>query len=98
MAKVKIQPLGDRVLVKQIEEKEQIRGGIIIPDAAKEKSQEAEVVAVGRGRLASDGKRVPFEVKVGDKVLVSKYGGTEVSFGDEKFVLLREEDIVAILK
>ncbi len=98
MAKVKIQPLGDRVLVKQIEEKEQIRGGIIIPDAAKEKSQEAEVVAVGSGRLASDGKRVPFEVKVGDKVLVSKYGGTEVSFGDEKFVLLREEDIVAILK
>ena len=98
MAKVKIQPLGDRVLVKQIEEKEQIRGGIIIPDAAKEKSQEAEVVAVGSGKLASDGKRVPFEVKVGDKVLVSKYGGTEVSFGDEKFVLLREEDIVAILK
>ena len=98
MAKVRIQPLGDRVLVKQIEEKEQIRGGIIIPDAAKEKSQEAEVVAVGSGRLASDGKRVPFEVKVGDKVLVSKYGGTEVSFGDEKFVLLREEDIVAILK
>ena len=98
MAKVKIQPLGDRVLVKQIEEKEQIRGGIIISDAAKEKSQEAEVVAVGSGRLASDGKRVPFEVKVGDKVLVSKYGGTEVSFGDEKFVLLREEDIVAILK
>ncbi|MBE6414567.1 MAG: co-chaperone GroES [Verrucomicrobiaceae bacterium] len=98
MAKVKIQPLGDRVLVKQIEEKEQIRGGIIIPDAAKEKSQEAEVVAIGSGKLASDGKRVAFEVKVGDKVLISKYGGTEVAVGDEKYLLLREEDIVAILK
>ncbi len=98
MAKVKIQPLGDRVLVKQVEEKEQVRGGIIIPDAAKEKSQEAEVVAIGSGRLASDGKRVAFEVKVGDKVLISKYGGTEVAVGDEKYLLLREEDIVAILK
>ena len=98
MAKVKIQPLGDRVLVKQIEEKEQVRGGIIIPDAAKEKSQEAEVVAIGSGKLASDGKRVAFEVKVGDKVLMSKYGGTEVAVGDEKYLLLREEDIVAILK
>ncbi len=98
MAKVKIQPLGDRVLVKQVEEKEQIRGGIIIPDAAKEKSQEAEVVAIGSGKLASDGKRVAFEVKVGDKVLISKYGGTEVALGEEKYILLREEDIVAILK
>ena len=98
MAKVKIQPLGDRVLVKQSEEKEQIKGGIIIPDAAKEKSQEAEVVAIGSGRLTDDGKRAPFEVKVGDRVLISKYGGTEVSIGDEKYVLLREDDIVAILK
>ena len=98
MAKVKIQPLGDRVLVKQVEEKEQIRGGIIIPDAAKEKSQEAEVVAIGSGKLASDGKRVAFEVKVGDKVLISKYGGTEVALGEEKYILLREEEIVAILK
>ncbi len=98
MAKVKIQPLGDRVLVKQVEEKEQVRGGIIIPDAAKEKSQEAEVVAVGSGKLTSDGKRQAFEVKVGDKVLISKYGGTEVSVGDEKYMLMREEDIIAILK
>lgn len=98
MAKVKIQPLGDRVLVKQVEEKEQIRGGIIIPDAAKEKSQEAEVIAVGSGKLGNDGKRIAFEVKVGDKVLISKYGGTEVAMGDEKYLLLREEDIVAILK
>ncbi len=98
MAKVKIQPLGDRVLVKHIEEKEQIKGGIIIPDAAKEKSQEAEVVAVGKGRLADDGKRIPMEVAVGDRVLISKYGGSEVNLGGEKFTLLREDDVVAILK
>ena len=98
MAKSKIQPLGDRVLVKQAEEKEQIKGGIIIPDAAKEKSQEATVVAIGSGKLDSNGKRVPFEVKVGDSVLISKYGGTEVTVGDEKFVLVREDDIVAIIK
>lgn len=98
MAKMKIQPLGDRVLVKQVEEKEQIKGGIIIPDAAKEKSQEAEVVAIGSGKLDSEGKRIAFEVKVGDRVLISKYGGTEVSLGDEKFILMREEDIVAIIK
>ena len=97
MAKVKIQPLGDRVLVKQVEEKEQVKGGIIIPDSAKEKSQEAQVVAIGSGRLDSNGKRLPFEVKVGDKVLISKYGGTEITFGDEKYTLLREDDIVAIL-
>ncbi len=98
MAKIKIQPLGDRVLVKQVEEKEQVRGGIIIPDAAKEKSQEAEVVAIGSGKLTNDGKRQAFEVKVGDKVLISKYGGTEVTLGDEKYMLMREEDIIAILK
>ena len=92
MAKVKIQPLGDRVLVKQVEEKEQVKGGIIIPDSAKEKSQEAQVVAIGSGRLDNNGKRLPFEVKVGDSVLISKYGG-----GDEKYTLLREDDIVAIL-
>ena len=97
MAKVKIQPLGDRVLVKQVEEKEQVKGGIIIPDSAKEKLQEAQVVAIGSGRLDSNGKRLPFEVKVGDNVLISKYGGTEITFGDEKYTLLREDDIVAIL-
>ena len=97
MAKVKIQPLGDRVLVKQVEEKEQVKGGIIIPDSAKENSQEAQVVAIGSGRLDSNGKRLPFEVKVGDNVLISKYGGTEITFGDEKYTLLREDDIVAIL-
>lgn len=98
MAKVNIQPLGDRVLVKQIEEKEQVKGGIIIPDAAKEKSQEATVVAVGLGRKLDDGKHVSFDVKVGDRVLISKYGGTEVSHGGDKYMFLREDDIVAILK
>lgn len=98
MAKINIQPLGDRVLVKQVEEKEQIKGGIIIPDAAKEKSQEAEVVALGTGKTDENGKKTAFEVKVGDKVLIAKYGGTEVKAGDEKFTLLREDDILAILK
>ncbi|MBO6102302.1 MAG: co-chaperone GroES [Opitutales bacterium] len=98
MAKVSIQPLGDRVLVKQVEEKEQIKGGIIIPDAAKEKSQEATVVALGTGKLDENGKKSAFEVKVGDKVLIAKYGGTEVKCGEEKFTLLREDDILAILK
>lgn len=98
MAKIKIQPLGDRVLVQLVEEKEQIKGGIIIPDAAKEKSQKAKVVAIGTGRTDNNGKKVPFEVKEGDTVLISKYGGSEVTIGDEKFTLLREDDIVAILK
>lgn len=98
MAKINIQPLGDRVLVKQVEEKEQIKGGIIIPDAAKEKSQEAEVVALGTGKTDENGNKSAFEVKVGDKVLIAKYGGTEVKAGDEKFTLLREDDILAILK
>lgn len=98
MAKINIQPLGDRVLVKQIEEKEQIKGGIIIPDAAKEKSQEAEVIALGTGKIDENGKRAAFDVKVGDRVLIAKYGGTEVKLGDEKFTLLREDDILAILK
>jgi chaperonin GroES len=98
MAKsVKIQPLGDRVLVKPIEEKEQVKGGIIIPDSAKEKPQEAEVIALGTGKKDEDGKVIPFEVKVGDKVLISKYGGTEVKIGDEKFSLLREDDILGVI-
>ena len=97
MAKIKLQPLGDRVLVKQAEEKEQIKGGIIIPDTAKEKSQEAEVVAVGTGKTV-DGKKVDFEVKVGDHVLISMYGGTEVKLGEDTYMLLREDDILAVLK
>ena len=82
MAKVKIKPIGDRVLVKHLEEKEQVRGGIIIPDSAKEKPQEAEVIALGTGKKDENGKLSTFEVKVGDKVLISKYGGTEVKIDE----------------
>ena len=95
--KIKIQPLGDRVLVKAIEEDEQKKGGIIIPDSAKEKPQEAEVIALGTGRKDDDGKTIAFEVKVGDRVLTSKYGGTDVNIDEEKYVLLREDDILGII-
>lgn len=94
---VKITPIGDRVLVKRLEEKEQIKGGIVIPDSAKEKPQEAEVVALGSGKNNDKGEKIAFEVKVGDRVLISKYGGTEVSYEGEKYVLLREDDLLAIL-
>jgi chaperonin GroES len=97
MPKVKIKPIGDRVLVKHIEEKEQVRGGIIIPDSAKEKPQEAEVIALGTGKKDEKGNSVPFEVKVGDKVLISKYGGTEVKIDNEKFTLVREDDILGVV-
>jgi chaperonin GroES len=97
MAKVKIRPIGDRVLVKHLDDKEQVRGGIIIPDSAKEKPQEAEVIALGTGKRNDDGKIQAFEVKVGDRVLVSKYGGTEVKLEDQKFTLVREDDILGVI-
>jgi chaperonin GroES len=97
MAKVKIRPIGDRVLVKHLDDKEQVRGGIIIPDSAKEKPQEAEVIALGTGKRNDDGKLQAFEVKVGDRVLVSKYGGTEVKLEDQKFTLVREDDILGVI-
>jgi len=97
MVKVKIKPIGDRVLVKHVEEKEQVRGGIIIPDSAKEKPQEAEVIALGTGKKDENGKTVSFEVKVGDKVLISKYGGTEVKVDDDKFTIVREDDILGVI-
>jgi chaperonin GroES len=97
MANVKIKPIGDRVLVEHIEEKEQIRGGIIIPDSAKEKPQEAKVIAVGTGKRDEDGKVIAFEVKVGDLVLISKYGGTEVKLGEKKYTIVKEEDILGII-
>jgi len=96
MANVNIKPLGDRVLVKPLEEKEITKGGII-PDAAKEKPQEAEVIAVGTGKRDDDGKLIAFTVKVGDKVLVSKYGGTEVKVEGESFTIMREDDILGII-
>ena len=92
-----IQPLGDRVLVQPLEEKEVKKGGIIIPDSAKEKPQEGKVIALGTGKLDDDGKKIPFTVKKGDVVLISKYGGTEVKLDGETFTLLREDDILGIL-
>lgn len=97
MAKAKIQPLGDRVLVKAVEDKEQIKGGIVIPDSAKEKPQEAKVIALGTGKIDDDGKRVPFDVKVGDVVLTSKYGGTEVKIDEQEYKILSSSDILAII-
>ena len=94
----KIKPIGDRVLVKYIEEEEeQSRGGIIIPDSAKEKPQEAEVIALGTGKKDDKGKVQAFEVKVGDRVLISKYGGTEVKLDEEKYMLVREDDILGVI-
>jgi len=94
---IKIKPLGDRVLVQPIEEREVIKDGIYIPDSAKEKPQEAKVVALGTGKTDDDGKKVPFEVKVGDTVLMSKYGGTEVKIDGKEFKILNQSDILAIV-
>lgn len=98
MAKTNIRPIGDRILVQPMEKNEQVKGGIIIPDSAKEKSQNAKVIALGTGKTDKDDKKVPFEVKVGDVVLISKYGGTEVKLDDEKFTLLREDDVLGIIE
>ena len=92
-----IRPLHDRVLVKRVEQEEQVRGGIIIPDTAKEKPQEAEVVAVGPGKLSEDGKRAPMDVKEGDRVLMGKYSGSEIKIDGNDYVILREEEILAVV-
>jgi chaperonin GroES len=93
-----IRPLADRILVRRIEEKETVRGGIIIPDTAKEKPQEGEVVAVGPGRLAEDGKtRIAMDVKKGDHVLIGKYSGTDVKIDGVEYTILREDDVLGIL-
>ena len=97
MAIVNIKPLGDRVLVRPLEEKEVKKGGIIIPDTAKEKPQEGEVVALGTGKRDEDGKIIEFTVKKGDKVLISKYGGTEVKIDGESYLIMREDDILGII-
>jgi chaperonin GroES len=92
-----VKPLGDRVLVEPQEEKEVKKGGIIIPDSAKEKPTEAVVRALGTGKTDDDGKKVPFEVKVGDRVLISKYGGTEIKIEGKEYKLLNSDDILAVL-
>jgi chaperonin GroES len=97
MAEPSLKPLNDRVIVKLVEEQEVKKGGIIIPDSAKEKPQEAKVIAVGPGRLDDNGKRIPVELKKGDRVLISKYGGTEVKLDGEQYQILREDDVLAVL-
>ena len=92
---INIQPLADRVVVRPIEREEVTKGGIYLPDTAKEKPQEGEVLAVGQGRLSEDGKRIPMDVKVGDIVVYSRYGGTEIKVDDDKLMILRESDILA---
>ena len=95
---MKIRPLGDRILLKRIEEEDKSKGGIIIPDSAKEKPQEGKVVAAGKGRLLEDGKLVPLEVKKGDRVLFGKYSGTEVKLVGEEHLIVREDDILGIME
>ena len=91
----KLQPLADRVLVKPIEKEEKTKSGIYLPDTAKEKPQEGEVVAIGPGKVTDDGKKIPMDLKVGDRVIYAKYGGTEIKVDDEELIILRESDILA---
>lgn len=92
-----VRPLADRILIRRVEQKDELRGGIIIPDTAKEKPMEGEVVAVGPGRLSKEGKRVALDVTKGDRVLIGKYTGSEVKIGGDDYVILREEDVLATL-
>lgn len=95
---MKIRPLNDRVLVKRLAEEQVTKGGIIIPDSAKEKPAEGEIVAVGSGKLNDKGERVPVELKAGDRVLFSKYGGTEVKIEGEDYLIMREDDILGVIE
>ena len=92
---IKLQPLADRLVVKPTEKEEKTKSGIYLPDTAKEKPQEGEVVAVGPGRTTEDGKRIPMDLKVGDKVIYSKYGGSEIKIDDVEMIILRESDVLA---
>jgi chaperonin GroES len=95
---MKLRPLGDRILVKRIKEEEKTKGGIIIPDTAKEKPQEGKVVAVGKGKMSDDGKLVPPEVRAGDKILFGKYSGSEIKLEGDDLIVLREDDILGIIE
>ena len=95
---MKVQPLADRILVEVLKAKDKTKGGIVLPDTAKEKPQEAKVIAVGKGRTSEGGKIVSPEVKVGDKILFGKYTGTEITVDDKEYLILKEEDILAIVK
>jgi chaperonin GroES len=93
----KVRPLHDRLLVKRIEEKETVKGGIIIPDSAKEKPQEGEVIAVGNGKILDNGNKVALDVKAGDKILFGKYSGTDIKIDDEEYMILREDEVLAVI-
>ena len=95
---MKIRPLQDRIIVKRIEEEEKIKGGIIIPDTAKEKPQEGKVVAVGKGKVSEDGKITPLDVKVNDRVLFGKYSGSEINIDGEEHLIMREDDVLGVLE
>jgi len=95
---MKIRPLHDRLLVERLEEKEVKKGGIIIPDTAKEKPQEGKVIAVGNGKVTDEGKKIPLDVKAGDKILFGKYSGSEVKLDDKEYLIMREDDVLAILE
>ncbi len=93
----KVRPLHDRLLVKRIEEKETVKGGIIIPDTAKEKPQEGEVIAVGNGKILDNGTKLPMDVKVGDRILFGKYSGTDIKIDGEEMLILREDEVLAVI-
>jgi chaperonin GroES len=95
---MKLRPLHDRILIKRVEEKETVKGGIIIPDSAKEKPQEGEVVAVGNGKKTEDGKVIPLDVKAGDRVLFGKYSGNDIKIDDQEYLILREDEILGVLE
>ena len=94
---MKVRPLHDRLVVRRIEEKETVKGGIIIPDTAKEKPQEGEVIAVGNGKILENGTKVPLDIKAGDKILFGKYSGTDIKIDGEELLILREDEVLAVL-
>src|ERR1044071_5319979 len=97
-AAVRLRPLGDRVLVKAVEKKDEIRGGLIIPDTAKEKPQEGEIIAAGKGKIGEDGKLIPMDVKPGDRILYGKYSGTEIKIEGQEYLIMHQDDILGIVE
>jgi chaperonin GroES len=96
--KIQLRPLGDRVLIKPVEKKDEVRGGLIIPDTAKEKPQEGEVIAAGKGKTGDDGKLIPMDVKVGDRILYGKYSGTEVKIEGQEYLIMHQDDILGVIE
>ncbi|MBI1338032.1 MAG: co-chaperone GroES [Phycisphaera sp.] len=97
-SQVKVRPLGDKILVKRVEAETKTKSGIFLPESAKEKPQEAQVIAVGDGKLLDDGKRAPFQVKKGDRILITKWGGTEFKLEDTEYLIMSEDDVLAVLE